>query len=164
MYPLKQSDHIRHASLFLRFDSHATHACTLQPAALDFVSYYHICVCKFEFEFTQITPSSARACAIACVQVWTSRPSPQVSPLGDWPDAPVVRGVPVSARVAHLHGTGWERLHWPGWSGCFGMGQGGAGCAGGLAGVFLVMRGRCGVLCDRVFVWLHMAQGDVFFR
>ena len=39
MYPLKQSEHTRHASLFSRFDSHATHACTLQPAALVFVSY-----------------------------------------------------------------------------------------------------------------------------
>ena len=39
MYPLKQSEHTRHASRFLRFDSHATHASTLQPAAMVFVSY-----------------------------------------------------------------------------------------------------------------------------
>ena len=44
MYPLKQSEHTRHASFLLRFDSHATHACTLQPAALVFVSYGFVLV------------------------------------------------------------------------------------------------------------------------
>ena len=44
MYPLKQSEHTRHASSFSRFDSHATHACPLQPAALVFVSYGFVLV------------------------------------------------------------------------------------------------------------------------
>ena len=40
MYPLKQSEHKRHASLFYVFDSHATHAYTLQAAELVFL--YHM--------------------------------------------------------------------------------------------------------------------------
>ena len=44
MYTLRQSAHTRHASLFLRFDSHATHACTLQPAASVFVPYGFVLV------------------------------------------------------------------------------------------------------------------------
>ena len=48
-----------------------------------------------------------------------------------------------------------------GWGGVVTVG--GAGCAGGLAVVFLVMRGRCGVLCDLKLVWLHRAQGSVVF-
>ena len=44
MYKHKQSEHTRHASLFYVFDSHTTHACTLQPAALVFVSYGFVLV------------------------------------------------------------------------------------------------------------------------
>jgi len=44
IYPLKQSEHKRRVYFFLRFDSHATHAYTLQPAAPVFVSYGFVLV------------------------------------------------------------------------------------------------------------------------
>ena len=56
VYPLKQNEHTRRASLFYIFDSHATHARNLQPEALVFVSHGFVLV---EFEFGGIYKKSA---------------------------------------------------------------------------------------------------------